>query len=69
MALVGEFGVLRATVVEVARQYDALSVCEMERLSEVLHSATLAALMRFAVGDTPHLAPATASAGRAGASR
>ena len=53
LGLVGEFGILRSTIVEVARQSDALVVAEMERLSEVLHLSLLAALTRFMVSSEP----------------
>jgi hypothetical protein len=49
IALVGEFGILRATTVEVARQNNALNVTEMERFCEILHLSLLAALTRFVV--------------------
>jgi hypothetical protein len=61
IALVGEFGILRSTVVEVAQQNDALNVAEMERFCEILHASLLAALARFVVtSDAPAKARATA---------
>lgn len=71
LALVGEFGILRATAVEVAQQNNAITVPEMERFSEILHLSLLAALTRFVVSDTSgktmvtgaHLGAAAAHAG------
>jgi hypothetical protein len=54
IALVGEFGILRATAVEVARQNNALNVAEMERFCEILHLSLMAALTRFVVSAGDH---------------
>ena len=54
IALVGEFGILRATIVEVARQNNSLNVNEMERLCEILHLSLMAALTRFVVCEGDH---------------
>ena len=54
IALVGEFGILRSTAVEVARQNNALSVTEMERFCEILHLSLMAALTRFVVSSDAH---------------
>ena len=54
IALVGEFGILRSTAVEVARQNNALNVTEMERFCEILHLSLMAALTRFVVSTDAH---------------
>jgi hypothetical protein len=54
IALVGEFGILRSTAVEVARQNNALNVTEMERFCEILHLSLMAALTRFVVSADAH---------------
>jgi hypothetical protein len=53
VSLVGEFGILRSTIVEIAQQSNALTIPEMERLCEVLHVSVLAALVRFVVAAGP----------------
>lgn len=51
LALVDELGILRATVVEVAQQCCTITIEEMERLTQIFHASSLAALMRFVVTD------------------
>jgi hypothetical protein len=46
-AVLGEFGILRATIVEIATQNDSITVPELERLAEVLHASMIEAASRF----------------------
>jgi len=46
-AVLGEFGILRATIVEIASQNDSITVAELERLAEVIHASMIEAATRF----------------------
>ena len=47
-AVLAEFGILRATIVEIALQNESATVPEVERLADILHASMIEAAAHFA---------------------